>query len=95
MSRFSDELGEATIAVRSPGAAVALSVTGRGEVNVRLDADRLYRHSDDSFARELQAVITAALRASRRAYVEARRDVFGTDRPDPAGEDDGDHESDR
>jgi hypothetical protein len=77
VSRFADRLGEASIRVSSPDGTIRLTANDRGELDVQVDPSLLSLHSDQSFADELRGCIVAALRAARREYVRARRDVFG------------------
>jgi hypothetical protein len=93
VSVFADRLRTATIEVSSPGGTIVLTATGGGDLAVDIDQNHLDQHSDASFGEELQGCIVAALRASRRTYVQIRREVFHTQ--DSATQDSAESEGER
>ena len=59
MSVFAQRLREVNIRASSPDGTVVMTATGRGELDVRVDAERLRGQSDQTFQRELQACVTS------------------------------------
>jgi hypothetical protein len=85
VSRFADRLGGAIIRVSSPDGTIRLTANDRGQLDVQVDPHLLSLHSDQSLADELKGCVVAALRAARREYAQARRDVFGSEVTEPEG----------
>jgi hypothetical protein len=74
MSEFSNRLTATVVHAESPDGSIILTATGTGDLEVSVAHDVVRRHTDGSFAEQLELAIGTLLAAAHRSYLEARRD---------------------
>jgi hypothetical protein len=82
---FDKAVSSHTVSVHSPDGSIEIAVTAAGRItDVHINGTLHQRHPGE-FAREIQAVVTAATDAARWAREKLAGEVFG--KLDPLGED--------
>ena len=75
MSEFGNRLTATVVPAPSPDGSIILTATGTGDLDVYIADDVVRRHTDATFADELEQAIVTLLAAGYRSYLEARREA--------------------
>ena len=90
MNELAEGLRRLTFHLESPDGSVTMDATGAGRIRIGIDPERLRRHTAETLAPQVDALVRGALTAGRRAYVQVRRQTIGAPAPatDPSAKPD-------